>query len=181
MRYGRYFDTKIGRLYLEAEDGALVRLERQWGDGGGENRAEPEAVQNGEGTATCLQDCGQGTLQTCAEALQLLERAAEELAEYLDGRRKQFDIPVRTKGTPFQEKVWAALCRIPYGETRTYGTIAAEVGSPKGARAVGMACNRNPVMLFIPCHRVVGSTGALVGFGGGLDVKEYLLTLEGGR
>lgn len=158
MVYGHYFDTKIGRLYLEAEDGALVRLERQWEDSGGESNTEPEA-----------------------DAVQLLERAAAELAEYLDGKRKQFDIPVRTKGTPFQEKVWAVLCRIPYGETRTYGAIAAEVGSPKGARAVGMACNRNPVMLFIPCHRVVGSTGALVGFGGGLDVKEYLLTLEGGR
>ena len=158
MVYGRYFDTKIGRLYLEAEDGALVRLERQWQDGGEESNTEPEAG-----------------------AVQLLERAAAELAEYLDGKRKQFDSPVRTKGTPFQEKVWAALCRIPYGETRTYGAIAAEVGSPKGARAVGMACNRNPVMLFIPCHRVVGSTGALVGFGGGLDVKEYQLTLEGGR
>lgn len=196
MRYGRYYDTKIGRLYLEAEDGAVVRLEKQCKNGRGEDNAEQQAARECEGTVEQLQECGQEALQDCgeemlrecavecgqeAEALRLLEQAAAELDEYLEGKREKFDIPVRTKGTPFQEKVWAALCRIPYGETRTYGEIAVEAGSPKGARAVGMACDRNPVMLFIPCHRVVGSTGALVGFGGGLDVKEYLLAMEKGN
>jgi methylated-DNA-[protein]-cysteine S-methyltransferase len=82
------------------------------------------------------------------------------------------------KGTEFQQKVWAALCEIPYGETRTYGEIAAAIGSPKAARAVGMACNRNPVWITIPCHRVVGSNGSLTGYAGGLEMKKFLLELE---
>lgn len=106
------------------------------------------------------------------------QEAYRQLAEYFNGVRKTFDLPLAVKGTEFQMKVWTALTEIPYGQTRTYGQIAAAVGNPKASRAVGMANNRNPLALFIPCHRVIGSDGRLVGFGGGLHIKKYLLEME---
>ena len=108
----------------------------------------------------------------------VLEQAARELAEYFAGKRTEFTFPMRAQGTPFQTAVWDALLNIPYGETKTYGQIAAAVDNPKGSRAVGMACNRNPIMISVPCHRVVGAGGALTGYAGGLSVKEKLLELE---
>ena len=108
----------------------------------------------------------------------LLRQAAAELAAYFAGQLREFTVPLAPKGTPFQQKVWAALREIPYGETRSYKEIAAMVGNEKTCRAVGMANNRNPLPIFIPCHRVVGSDGKLVGYAGGLDVKTFLLELE---
>lgn len=101
-----------------------------------------------------------------------------QLNEYLQGRRKYFDLPLDLRGTPFQLRVWEELRKIPYGETASYGQVAAAVGVPKGARAVGMANHANPVLLAVPCHRIIGSNGALVGFGCGLDLKQKLLDLE---
>lgn len=109
---------------------------------------------------------------------ELTDQVFRQVMEYLDGRRRQFDFPYALHGTTFQEKVWRALCAIPYGETRTYGEIAAAVGSPKAARAVGMANHQNPILIAVPCHRVVGANGRLVGYGCGLDMKEALLKLE---
>lgn len=106
-------------------------------------------------------------------------RTAQELSEYFAGRRRVFDVPLSMHGTPFQRRVWEALRAIPYGETRSYGQIAAAVGSPKASRAVGMANNRNPVMIIVPCHRVIGADGSLVGYAGGVDIKRALLRLEG--
>ena len=111
-------------------------------------------------------------------AERILTQASRELAEYFAGERREFSVPLHPVGTPFQQKVWAALCRIPYGETRTYGEIARQIGAPKAARAVGMANHRNPLPLFIPCHRVVGASGELTGYAGGLDRKRFLLALE---
>lgn len=111
-------------------------------------------------------------------ATPLLRQAAAELAAYFAGQLRVFTVPLAPKGTPFQQKVWAALREIPYGETRSYKEIAAMVGNEKACRAVGMANNRNPLPIFIPCHRVVGSNGKLVGYAGGLDVKTFLLELE---
>ena len=108
----------------------------------------------------------------------LLRQAAAELAAYFAGALREFTVPLAPKGTPFQQKVWAALREIPYGETRSYKEIAAMVGNEKACRAVGMANNRNPLPIFIPCHRVVGADGKLVGYAGGLDVKTFLLNLE---
>ncbi len=108
----------------------------------------------------------------------LLRQAAAELREYFAGQRRAFTVPLAPRGTPFQQKVWSALQAIPYGETRAYKDIAAMVGNEKACRAVGMANNRNPLPIIIPCHRVVGSSGKLVGYAGGLDVKMYLLGLE---
>jgi len=111
---------------------------------------------------------------------ELIKTAANQLNEYLEGKRKVFDLPLNPKGTKFQKNVWEALCNIPYGETRSYKQIAEAVGNPKACRAVGMANNRNPIIIFVPCHRVIGSNGSLVGYGGGLDIKEKLLSLEKG-
>lgn len=108
----------------------------------------------------------------------LLAAAAEQLDEYFGGRRQRFELPLSPGGTDFQRRVWDSLCEIPYGETRSYGEIAAAVGNPNAARAVGMANNRNPVMIVVPCHRVVGSDGSLVGYAGGLEVKRFLLEME---
>lgn len=107
-----------------------------------------------------------------------LNLAAQQLAEYFQGNRRAFDLPLAPAGTPFQLAVWVALRAIPYGETRTYGEIAAAVGRPRAARAVGGACHVNPLLIVTPCHRVVGSGGALTGFACGLPVKERLLALE---
>lgn len=108
----------------------------------------------------------------------LHRKAAEQLREYFDGKRKVFDLPLAPVGTEFQMRCWDALLEVPYGETRSYGDIARAAGSPKGFRAVGMANNRNPVAIIIPCHRIIGSDGKLVGYGGGLDIKVFLLELE---
>ena len=109
---------------------------------------------------------------------QVAIQAVHQLLEYFSGTRTCFDLPLFPKGTPFQQQVWQELCRIPYGQTRTYGEIAAAIGKPGAARAVGMACNRNPIWLLIPCHRVVSKDGSLTGYAGGLDMKRCLLELE---
>ena len=107
-----------------------------------------------------------------------LAMAKAQLKEYFAGRRREFSVPLSPQGTDFQKRVWEELCRIPYGETRTYGQIAACVGNPKASRAVGMANHNNPIMILIPCHRVIGSSGKLTGYAGGLWMKEKLLELE---
>lgn len=109
----------------------------------------------------------------------LANKAVSQLDEYFAGERKCFDLPVNPQGTEFQRKDWEALQRIPYGETRTYKDIAEEIGCPKGFRAVGLANNRNPIMIVIPCHRVIGANGSLTGYAGGVHIKKYLLELEG--
>jgi O-6-methylguanine DNA methyltransferase len=103
----------------------------------------------------------------------------EQLDQYFRGERRRFDVPIDLYGTPFQKLVWRHLRTIPYGEVRTYKDVAQAIGAPKAVRAVGGANNKNPVPIIIPCHRVIGSNGSLVGYGGGLHIKEYLLTLEG--
>ena len=142
------FESPIGKLWLAAENGALVRLDVS------EIPAKSDSDEP------------------------VLEETKRQLAEYFSGKRITFTVPLIYRGTPFQEKVWGELLKIPYGETRTYGEIAAAIGKPKASRAVGMACHRNPIGIFIPCHRVIGSGGKLTGFGGGLDKKQALLERE---
>ncbi|MSR92219.1 methylated-DNA--[protein]-cysteine S-methyltransferase [Inconstantimicrobium porci] len=105
-------------------------------------------------------------------------KAVEQLNEYFQGKRKVFDLPLNAEGTEFQMKVWKALCDIPYGETRSYSDIAKAIGNTKAVRAVGGANNKNPIAIVVPCHRVIGKNGSMVGYGGGLPMKEYLLQLE---
>jgi len=109
----------------------------------------------------------------------LIKKAAAQLDEYFCGKRKVFELPLVLHGTVFQVRVWNALKKIPFGKTRSYGEIAAMIGNPKACRAVGMANNRNPVAIIVPCHRVIGSDGSLTGYGGGLELKRNLLKLEG--
>ena len=108
----------------------------------------------------------------------VLDQTARELEEYFAGARREFTVPLAPEGTEFQRKVWAALREIPYGATVTYGEIAARIGKPKAAVAVGQANGRNPIPIIIPCHRVVGAGGKLVGYTGGLHIKEALLAVE---
>ncbi|MGM9926074.1 MAG: methylated-DNA--[protein]-cysteine S-methyltransferase [Bacillus sp. (in: firmicutes)] len=109
---------------------------------------------------------------------ELLQEASQQLQDYFAGKRKDFTVPLSPTGTEFMQNVWKALTAIPYGETRSYKDIAEAIANPKAVRAVGMANNRNPLPIFIPCHRVIGINGKLVGYGGGLPIKEQLLALE---
>ena len=149
MRYAWVTKTPIGKLTLVQENEALVQV--HFG----------EVLQGEERQKTAL-----------------LAQAEQELDEYFQGVRKSFTICLAPKGTPFQQKCWNALCAIPYGQTRSYLEQAQAVGNPKACRAVGMANHRNPLPIFIPCHRVVGKNGTLTGYAGGLDMKEMLLQLE---
>ena len=109
---------------------------------------------------------------------ELIKQAKKQLFEYFEKKRKNFDLPLLKEGTPFQISVWSALEKIPYGKTRSYKDIAIAINNPKAVRAVGMANNRNKIAIFIPCHRVIGADGKLVGYGGGLHIKQFLLELE---
>jgi len=108
----------------------------------------------------------------------ILKEAAQQLKSYLAGELTEFSLPLAPAGTAFMKQAWASLCKIPYGKTATYKEIAVEIGSPNAARAVGLANNRNPIPVFIPCHRVIGADGSLTGYRGGLELKKRLLDME---
>lgn len=110
----------------------------------------------------------------------VVDEAIRQLREYLDGTRREFDLPLDPEGTPFQQKVWDVLRAIPYGETITYGEQARRLGDPRRARAVGAANGRNPIAVIVPCHRVVGADGSLTGYAGGVERKDWLLRHERG-
>ena len=142
------YETVLGDVTLVEEDGALL--------------------------AISLKSIKEGTeLETT-----IIKEAHRQITEYLKGERKVFDLPIRLRGTDFQQQVWTALLDIPYGETRSYKQIAEAIGNPKGMRAVGMANNRNPLLIVVPCHRVIGANGSMVGYGEGVEMKEFLLRLE---
>ena len=145
------YETAIGEITVGCEDGALVSLDFGRVPSGAKL---PEA------------------------RTELSDRVFEELQEYFAGERTEFDLPLKAEGTEFQKKVWNALLTIPYGETRSYKEIAAQIGEEKASRAVGMANNKNPIAILIPCHRVVGADGSLTGYAGGLEIKKKLLKLE---
>jgi methylated-DNA-[protein]-cysteine S-methyltransferase len=148
MKYYVTYDSPAGRLWVAEEGGAITDL-----------RFSPV-------TGAVLQ------------STPLLEDALGQLTAYFDGKLQDFQLPVKPAGTPFQQACWRALQAIPYGETRAYADIAAAVGNPKACRAVGLANNRNPVAIIIPCHRVIGRDGSLTGYAGGLHFKRHLLELE---
>ncbi|WP_080797717.1 methylated-DNA--[protein]-cysteine S-methyltransferase [Arabiibacter massiliensis] len=131
-----------------------------------------------DGAAITAIAFGEEELPGERHATELTNRAANQLQEYLAGKRRAFDLPLAPAGTEFQKKVWAALADIPYGETRSYSDIAAAIGSPRACRAVGGANNRNPLPIVVPCHRVVGANGSLVGYASGTKIKAFLLDLE---
>ncbi len=143
-------ESPIGSLRLDAVDGAIVAVSMEPFSRVGVRGEDP-----------------------------VLRAASEQLAAWFRGELRTFDLPLRPRGTPFQEEVWQELCRIPYGETRTYGDIAVALGRPLSAsRAVGAANGRNPIAIIVPCHRVIGASGALTGYAGGLARKRWLLEHE---
>jgi methylated-DNA-[protein]-cysteine S-methyltransferase len=149
-------DTPVGELMLIGDEGGLAMI--LWPD-----QEKPSALAAGSGSST------------------LLGRATQQLTEYFAGQRRDFDLPIAPAGTAFQHEVWRVLMTIGYGETRTYGDIAAQLGDRGASRAVGNAVGRNPLPLLIPCHRVIGSDGSLTGFAGGIAAKRYLLAMEQGQ
>jgi methylated-DNA-[protein]-cysteine S-methyltransferase len=136
------------------------------------------AEDNGAISRVVFRDSKKNFSSSVVAETPLIKKAAAQLAEYFAGKRVKFDLPLAPAGTEFQRSVWQALLTIPFGKTRSYGEIAVQIGNPKACRAVGMANNRNPIAIIIPCHRVIGRDGSLVGYGGGLDIKRYLLDLE---
>ena len=156
--------TPVGILLLAGDGNTLWRIAF----------ADPAT-----GQAQTLADCGlTAQAGTWTKNPQAFDRVMSELDEYFAGTRQQFDLELLPAGTAFQQKVWQTLQTIPYGQTRSYLDVATAMGQPRAARAVGMANNRNPLPIVIPCHRVIGKNGQLVGFGGGLAVKRQLLQLE---
>lgn len=156
MKYIKYVDFKLGKIGIVEENGKIVKI--------------VIINKNDENNKNADDFVEKDT--------KLLVKAKNELEEYFDGKRKEFDLPLKQEGTEFQKKVWNALSKIPYGETRTYKEIAKMIGNEKASRAVGMANNKNNIPIIIPCHRVIGSNGKLVGYALGLDMKQYLLDLE---
>ena len=142
------FNTPIGAIRLTEEGGSIIRIE--------------------------LTDVA----GTSSAPTPLLREAEHQITAFLRGDRRQLDFPIRMVGTPFQQRVWRTLQQIPYGATRTYGAIATAIGNPRASRAVGMACNKNPLLLIVPCHRVVGTGGKLIGFAYGTEAKRWILELE---
>ena len=143
--------TQIGNIEIEEKEGNIVRIE-----------FTEEMNPTDEKNVTSP----------------VLREAIKQLQEYFAGQRKEFDLPIKMQGTEFQKKVWQALQEIPYGEVSSYGKLAEKIGNSKAGRAVGMANHRNPIAIVVPCHRVIGSNGKVVGYAGGLDKKEWLLAME---
>lgn len=144
------FDTPLGTMALGAEEGTIIRLYLP----------------------------GDPVPRLMSHPTPLLEKAAAQLTEYFAGKRKVFDLPLAPQGTPFQQKVWAVLQEIPWGQTRSYKELAEMVCCPNGFRAVGAANSRNPIPILIPCHRVIAADGSLGGYAGGLEMKQALLAIE---
>jgi len=153
----RQIDTVVGPLLLGGDAQGLSCLEF---DGAGDGRQRVAEAPDRAG---------------------VLDAVIEELTAYFAGQLRAFTVPVVLAGTPFQQRVWAALQRIPYGTTTSYVALARQIGSPGAMRAVGLANGANPVAIVVPCHRVIGADGSLTGFGGGLRIKRTLLDLEQGR
>lgn len=167
----RLVDTPLGAMLLAADGGALTGAwfvdQRDCPAVGGEAAAMPCAEPSG--VAAPAADLGDP----------VLDQAVRELIDYFEGRRRDFSLPLAPRGTPFRRRVWDALRDVPFGALESYGSLAARCAQPAAVRAVAQAVGRNPISLFIPCHRIVGSDSALTGFGGGLQRKQALLTLEG--
>jgi len=171
------FTSPVGPLFLAASGQGLVALEFDARLPGQQTiRSNPRDVRS---ESVRSAERARDKAARFEESERTLQPYVSELEEYFAGQRHQFSFALDLRGTEFQLACWRALLQIPYGETRTYADIARAVGKPTGFRAVGMANNRNPVAIVVPCHRVIASDGTLCGYGGGLDVKRKLLELEG--
>lgn len=149
MKYYYSYRTRIGELWFQADETGITRISF--------SRGEEKDVK---------------------QETAIIKQAYSQIEEYFQGKRTSFDLLLNLEGTPFQRKVWEVLKTIPYGEVWSYKQVATAIGNPLASRAVGMANNRNPIPILVPCHRVIGTNGKLVGYAGGLGVKEQLLNLE---
>lgn len=154
MKYAYYYKTKIGEVYIAEEEQKITNL-------------------------SITRDFIETEIKV--KETDIIKETAKQLYEYLDQKRKEFTVRLNLKGTKFQKEVWKELMTIPYGETWSYGRIAKAIGNPNASRAVGMANHNNPIMILVPCHRVVGANGCLTGYAGGLSLKKQLLDLEKGK
>lgn len=159
MKSVYFYETRIGKMMIAEEDEGICEV----------GLLPSEEDQN----ASEYNQSEVNIIET-----KLIAETARQLEEFLNGTRKEFDVKLNPRGTDFQHKVWNALRNIPYGETRSYKQIAEAVGNGKASRAVGMANHNNPIMIIVPCHRVIGANGKLVGYAGGLNIKEQLLNIE---
>lgn len=157
MKYIKYLETKLGKIGIVEENCKISKI----------------IIENNK-----IKDFNRNDSTYVKKDTKLLLEAEKQLKEYFEGKRKEFSLPLEKNGTDFQKKVWNALKKIPYGETRTYKDIAKVIGNEKASRAVGMANNKNNIPIIIPCHRVIGSNGSLIGYALGLEAKKYLLDLE---
>lgn len=148
MKYKHTYKTIIGNIEIAEEDGYIIGVNFNT-----ESRIEDKETE-------------------------LIKETYRQISEYLEGKRKKFNIPIKMQGTEFQKKVWKELTKIPYGEIRSYKQIAENIENPKACRAVGMANHNNPIAIIVPCHRVIGTNNKLVGYAGGLAIKEKLLKIE---
>ena len=155
--YYHKIDSPIGPLHLAATNDALLAIHHN---------------------LKRMEDWNKNTIVFKNDKNIIIEKTINELSEYFDGKRKKFNIPIQLSGTQFQLKAWDALNKIPYAKTVSYSEQAKISGNPKATRAIGNANNANPISIIVPCHRVIGKSGKLVGYGGGLDRKNYLLDLE---
>ncbi len=172
------FTSPVGPLFLAASDKGLVALEFDARLPGQQTiRPNPRDLRSESGD--CENQQAERPEVRFEESKSAMRPYVRELEEYFARTRREFSFALDLRGTEFQLACWRALLKIPYGETRSYADIARAVGRPRGFRAVGMANNRNPVAIVVPCHRVIASNGTLCGYGGGLDVKRKLLELEG--
>ncbi|HOE94052.1 MAG TPA: methylated-DNA--[protein]-cysteine S-methyltransferase [Candidatus Cryptobacteroides sp.] len=161
-----YYNSPVGKLILEAQDGWLTLCD--WAERHADFTSAPCNVANPSiGGAT-----------ESHEDIKIISLTIKQLEEYFDGRRKTFDIPLNLVGTEFQKTVWKQLLHIPYAKTESYAAIAKAIGRPSAVRAVAGAIGANPISIIVPCHRVIGSDGSLIGYAGGLEAKKYLLTIE---
>jgi len=157
--YYKEIDSPVGKLKLVASAKGLVAV--LW------HNDRPKRVPLGE----MVEEPGQ----------KVLVETEKQLTEYFAGERREFELPLDMRGTQFQKDVWDALVGIPFGETRSYGDLARQLGNPAASRAVGAANGKNPISIVVPCHRVIGSSGKLTGFAGGMDIKAHLLAMERGE
>ncbi|BFU93376.1 MAG: Methylated-DNA--protein-cysteine methyltransferase [Nitrospira sp.] len=156
LRY-KHMETAVGRLKLVADESSLLAV--LW--------------PSERATRVTLEDMREDARHS------VFVEVERQLAEYFEGKRTTFEVPIRLRGTDFQKRVWQELLRIPYGQTRSYGELARAIGNRSASRAVGLANSKNPLSIIVPCHRVIGASGKLTGFAGGLNIKARLLGLEG--
>lgn len=202
MQFKYIYNTPIGRLAIEENGRAITGIYmvsqginndlaidvNDWIDEQANREIDEQAIRDIDKPANSEEDKQKNNEvseepidvknQVILQETTLIQAVYHQLLEYFRGERKSFDIPIEMEGTPFQKKVWEALLSIPYGETRSYEDIAYQIGSPKACRAVGGANNRNRIMIVVPCHRVIGKNGSLVGYACGIDSKELLLDIE---